>query len=73
VALIALMMEAAQTYETMLNSYQSTQRYNPEDSHRHKASTLQMSKYLMAYKEISRVYDKIIRNQQVQNVEIMVA
>jgi hypothetical protein len=30
---IALMMEAVQTSETSVNSYQSTRRYNPEDSH----------------------------------------
>jgi hypothetical protein len=29
---IALMMEAVQTSETLVNSYQSTWRYNPEDS-----------------------------------------
>jgi hypothetical protein len=29
---IALMMEAVQTSETSVNSYQSTRRYNPEDS-----------------------------------------
>jgi hypothetical protein len=27
------MMEAVQTSETSVNSYQSTRRYNPEDSH----------------------------------------
>jgi hypothetical protein len=26
-------MEAARTSETLLNFYQTTQRYNPEDSH----------------------------------------
>jgi hypothetical protein len=30
---IALMMEAAGTSETLVNFYQSTRRYNPEDSH----------------------------------------
>jgi hypothetical protein len=30
---IALMMEAVQTCETLVNSYQSTRRYNPEDGH----------------------------------------
>jgi hypothetical protein len=34
-SLIALMMEAVQTSETSVNSYQSTLRYNPEDSHLH--------------------------------------
>jgi hypothetical protein len=31
--LIALMMEAARTSETLVNFYQNTRRYNPEDSH----------------------------------------
>jgi hypothetical protein len=31
--IIALMMEAARTSETLGNFYQTTQRYNPEDSH----------------------------------------
>jgi hypothetical protein len=34
--IIALMMEAARTSETLVNSsYQTTRRYNPEDSHLH--------------------------------------
>jgi hypothetical protein len=32
-ALIALMMEAASTSETLVNFYQTTRRNNPEDSH----------------------------------------
>jgi hypothetical protein len=31
--LIALMMEAARTSETLVNFYQITRCYNPEDSH----------------------------------------
>jgi hypothetical protein len=31
--LIALTMEAARTSETLVNFYQTTRRYNPEDSH----------------------------------------
>jgi hypothetical protein len=31
--LIALIMEAARTSETLVNFYQTTRRYNPEDSH----------------------------------------
>jgi hypothetical protein len=31
--LIALMMEAAGSSETSVNFYQTTRRYNPEDSH----------------------------------------
>jgi hypothetical protein len=30
---IALMMQAVSTSETSVNFYQTTQRYNPEDSH----------------------------------------
>jgi hypothetical protein len=32
---IALMMEAARTSETLVNFYQTTWRYNPEDRHLH--------------------------------------
>jgi hypothetical protein len=32
---IALMMQAVQTCETLVNPRQSTRRYNPEDSHIH--------------------------------------
>jgi hypothetical protein len=31
-SIITLMMEAARTSETSVNFYQTTQRYNPEDS-----------------------------------------
>jgi hypothetical protein len=34
----ALMTEAARTSETLVNFYQTTRRYNPEDSHLHTAS-----------------------------------
>jgi hypothetical protein len=37
---IALMMEAARTSETLLNFYQTTQRYSPEDSHLQDATGL---------------------------------
>jgi hypothetical protein len=30
---MALMMEAARTSETLVNFYQTTRRYSPEDSH----------------------------------------
>jgi hypothetical protein len=33
--LIALMMEAARTSETLLNFYQTTRSHNPKDSHLH--------------------------------------
>jgi hypothetical protein len=34
-AIIALMMEAARTSETLVQLYQTTRCYNPEDSHLH--------------------------------------
>jgi hypothetical protein len=34
-SVIALMMKAARTSETLVNFYQTTRRYNPEDSHLH--------------------------------------
>jgi hypothetical protein len=34
-AIIVLTMEAASTSETFVNFYQTTRRYNPEDSHLH--------------------------------------
>jgi hypothetical protein len=39
---IALMMEAARTSETLVNFYQTTRCYNPEDSnlHTHRRETL---------------------------------
>jgi hypothetical protein len=33
--MIALMMEAARSSETLVNFYQTTWRYNPKDSHFH--------------------------------------
>jgi hypothetical protein len=32
-SLTTLVMEAASTSETLVNFYQTTRRYNPEDSH----------------------------------------
>jgi hypothetical protein len=43
--LIALMMEAARTSETLVNSYQTTRRYNPEDSHLQIKEVLQKVEY----------------------------
>jgi hypothetical protein len=33
IAMIALMMEAARTSEKLVNFYETTRRYNPENSH----------------------------------------
>jgi hypothetical protein len=38
--IIALMMEAARTAETLVNFHQATRRYNPEDSHTHRRENL---------------------------------
>jgi hypothetical protein len=38
--MIALMMEAARTSETLVNFYQTTRRYNPEGSHLQKILVL---------------------------------
>jgi hypothetical protein len=35
------MMEAAMTSETLVNFYQTTRRYNPEDSHLHFSNDIQ--------------------------------
>jgi hypothetical protein len=45
--MIALMMEAARTSETLVNFYQTTRRYNPEDSH-HQDNTSSIEKTQLA-------------------------
>jgi hypothetical protein len=47
VVAIALMMEAARTYETLVNSYQTTRRYNPDDSHLHTHHRENLKSYLL--------------------------
>jgi hypothetical protein len=44
--LIALMMEAVRTSETLGYLHQSTQRYNPEDSHVQNLGLLGLQKLL---------------------------
>jgi hypothetical protein len=39
-------MEAASTPETLVNFYQTTRRYNPEDSHLHTRSRENLKSYL---------------------------
>jgi hypothetical protein len=40
------MMEAARTSETLANFYQTTRRYNPEDSHLHTSRRENFKSYL---------------------------
>jgi hypothetical protein len=47
--IIALMMEAVQTSETLVNSYKSTQCYNSEDSHLHSHHRENLKSYLVSY------------------------
>jgi hypothetical protein len=46
---IALMMEAASTSETLVNFYQTTRRYNPEDSHLHTRRRENLRSSLLCY------------------------
>jgi hypothetical protein len=50
-----LMMEAVRTTETLLNSYQCTWRYNPEDSH------LQNTEFLNVKSGCTRNYHQIFK------------
>jgi hypothetical protein len=44
---IALMMEAARTSETLVNFYQTTRCYNPEDSNLHTHRRENLKSYLI--------------------------
>jgi hypothetical protein len=50
-AMIALMMEAAIISETLVNFYQTTRRYNPEESHlrTHRRENLKSYSYVAVY------------------------
>jgi hypothetical protein len=43
------MMEAARTSETLVNFYQTTRRYNPEDSHLRSHRRENLKSYLVNY------------------------
>jgi hypothetical protein len=45
----ALMMQAASTSETVVNVYQTTWRYNPEDSHLHTHHRENLKSYVVNF------------------------
>jgi hypothetical protein len=47
--LIAMMMEATRTSETLVNFYHTTRRYNPEDSHLRNHRRENLKSYLQNY------------------------
>jgi hypothetical protein len=44
-SLITLMMEAARTSQTLVNFYQTTRHYNPEDNHFHTGCSENLKSY----------------------------
>jgi hypothetical protein len=46
---VALMMEAARSSETLVNFYQTTRRYNLEDSHLHFLSFEELRSFLFVW------------------------
>jgi hypothetical protein len=63
-SIIALMMEAACTSETLVNFYQTTRRYNPEDSHLHIRRRENLKSYLLHLTNITSLAKKIHVNQK---------
>jgi hypothetical protein len=59
-ALIALMMEAARTSETLVNFYQTTRRYTPDDRHLQQFTVLneavEQAKYLQMKHRPSHIF-----------------
>jgi hypothetical protein len=51
--LIAPMMEAASTSETLVNFCQTTMRYNPEDSHLHTRRRENLKSYLIIFSNMN--------------------
>jgi hypothetical protein len=49
IIIIALMMEAARTSETLVNFYKTTRRYNPEDSHLRTHRRKNLKSYIAVY------------------------
>jgi hypothetical protein len=57
---IALMTEAARSSETSVNFYQTTRRYNPEDSHlrTHRRENLKSYEISLVYNVLKFVFSK---------------
>jgi hypothetical protein len=55
--MLALMMEAARTSETLVNFYQTARRYNPEDSHLRSRRRENLKSYL--------IYGMSVESQQI--------
>jgi hypothetical protein len=51
------MTEAARTSETLVNFYQTTRRYNPEDSHLRTHRRENLKSYLVIKVAVLRAYD----------------
>jgi hypothetical protein len=62
---VALMMEAARTSETLVNFYQTTRRYNPEDSHlrTHRRENLKPYVSILNVRMVSLPEDKQLRRR----------
>jgi hypothetical protein len=59
------MMEAARTSETLVNFYQTTRRYNPEDSHLRTHRRENLKSYLLIiwlkkFRRAGRVYSGLV-------------
>jgi hypothetical protein len=53
-SIIWVMMEAARTSETLVNFYQTTWHYNPEDSHLHTHCRENLKSYKKKEQEINK-------------------
>jgi hypothetical protein len=54
------MMEAARTSETLVNFYQTTRRYNPEDSHLHEKIAVIFS--------VSKIRQRFVKNKLTRQI-----
>jgi hypothetical protein len=61
--LIVLVIEAASTSETSVNLYQTTRRYNPEDSHLHTRRRENLKSYQFISQIIALQYKQLLRHK----------